>query len=91
MTLTRKQRMEAALKQKFAPDQLQVRDDSHRHAGHAGWNAAGETHMHIQIVSAAFVGQTRLARHRMVNEALAPFFTEGLHALSIDANAPEAK
>jgi len=91
MPATRKQRMEEVLREAFTPQELSVRDDSHKHAGHAGWREAGETHMHVAIVSPKFSGTTRILRHRMVNQVLAPFFTEGLHALSIDAAPPEAK
>jgi BolA protein len=83
---TRRARIEQALQQAFAPEQLIVRDDSQQHAGHAGWREGGGTHMHIIIVAEQFSGMSRLARQRAINAVLIDFFAEGLHALSIDAN-----
>lgn len=84
MSHDRKQRIEEALKNAFAPTQLLVRDDSHKHAGHAGWREGGGTHMHVQLVAGAFAGKSRVEAQRMVNAALQPFFAEGLHALSME-------
>jgi BolA protein len=72
----------------FAPECLEVIDESHRHAGHAGARPGGETHFHVYIVSAAFGGKSRLERHRMVNAALAHQLQGGVHALAISAAAP---
>lgn len=72
----------------FAPESLEVVDESHRHEGHAGHRPGGETHYRIYIVSAAFKGKTRLQRHRMINEALAGELAGGVHALAIHAAAP---
>jgi BolA protein len=86
-----KTRMIEKLNQALAPELLDVVDDSHRHAGHLGnpGSAAGsETHFSVKVVSSAFAGKTRLARHRMVNDALAEELATGLHALAIDARAP---
>ena len=86
--MNRLERMEQALRSALAPDSLQLRDDSARHAGHAGARPEGETHYFLQIVAAAFTGQPKVRRHQMVYDALAQEFTRGLHALSIDARAP---
>lgn len=80
--------IEQTLTERFAPDQLDVADESHRHHGHAGWREGGETHFRLDIVSQAFSGKSRVDRHRLVNEALAGAFAQGLHALAIRARAP---
>ncbi|WP_181704542.1 BolA family protein [Chthonobacter rhizosphaerae] len=87
--MTRRQdRIVRALTQAFAPLELQVEDDSHRHHGHAGARPGGETHYSVRIVAEAFTGKSAVARHRLVNEALADEFKSGLHALAIDARSP---
>lgn len=72
----------------FSPASLDVIDESHLHAGHAGHREGGETHFRVQIVSASFGGKSRLDRHRMVNDALANELSGGVHALAIKAHAP---
>jgi BolA protein len=72
----------------FAPERLEVVDESHRHAGHAGARPGGETHYSVHIVSQAFAGKSRLDRHRMVNTTLAHELQGGVHALAIRAAAP---
>ncbi len=81
-------RMADMLREAFAPSHLQVVDDSAKHAGHAGARPEGNTHFSVIMLSDAFVGMNRVARHRAVYAALDPFFKNGLHALSIDAKAP---
>lgn len=81
---SRAQRINQALIDQFAPRQLEVIDDSHRHAGHAGAQPGGETHYRVVLRSAAFAGLSRVARHRAVTTALAAEFASGLHALSLD-------
>jgi BolA protein len=76
------------LTEAFAPESLEVVDESQRHEGHAGYRPGGETHYRIYIVSAAFKGKTRLQRHRMINETLAGELAAGVHALAIHAAAP---
>ncbi len=73
----------------FAPIRLEVEDESHRHAGHAGSRPGGETHSRVYIVSEAFRGKSRIERHRMVNTALAQELAGGVHALAIHASAPD--
>ena len=82
-------RIAGKLTKALAPERLEVIDDSHRHAGHAGARPGGETHFTVDIVSLAFRGKSRLERHRMVNEALASELKDGVHALAIRAAAPE--
>jgi BolA protein len=72
----------------FAPQSLAVEDESHLHAGHAGHRPEGQTHYRVYIVSEAFVGKSRLERHRMINATLASELAGGVHALAIHAAAP---
>ena len=72
----------------FAPSGLDVIDESHLHEGHAAHRPGGETHFRVHIVSDAFVGKSRIARHRMVNETLAIELADRVHALAIHAKAP---
>ncbi|MGE0213306.1 MAG: BolA family protein [Parvibaculaceae bacterium] len=83
------QRIERKLSQAFAPKLLDVRDDSHLHAGHAGARADGESHFTVKVVSQAFAGKSRIERHRMVHAALSEELQERVHALAIVAEAPE--
>jgi BolA family transcriptional regulator, general stress-responsive regulator len=76
------------LRNAFAPESLDVEDESHQHAGHAGHRPGGETHFRVYIVSEAFRGKSRLQRHRMINAALASELAGGVHALAIHAAAP---
>ncbi|HKX42247.1 MAG TPA: BolA family protein [Burkholderiaceae bacterium] len=78
--------VEAALQAALAPLALDVRDDSHLHAGHAG--AREGRHFSVRIVSARFNGLSRLARHRLVYDSLNALIPRGIHALAIDARAP---
>jgi BolA family transcriptional regulator, general stress-responsive regulator len=80
--------MLAKLTRALAPLRLDVVDESHQHAGHAGHREGGETHFRVYIVSEAFRGKSRLERHRMVNEVLAAELEGGVHALAIQASAP---
>ena len=81
-------RMEAKLQAAFAPDALEVVDDSDRHHGHAGARKGGESHFTVTVVSAAFAGKSRVERQRAVNAALAEELAGPVHALSIRARAP---
>jgi BolA protein len=80
------QQIEATLRQALAPQRLQVVDDSHRHAGHAGAREGG--HYGVAICSTRFEGLGRLARHRLVYDALAALMGHGIHALTIEARTP---
>jgi BolA protein len=72
----------------FAPESLQVVDESHQHEGHAGHRPGGQTHYRVYIVAEAFRGKTRIDRHRMINQTLAQELAGGVHALAIHAAAP---
>ncbi len=78
----------ARLQRSLQPLSLDVRDDSHRHAGHAGARD-GRGHFNVSIVSATFTGLAPLARHRAVYAALGELMQTDIHALAIDARAPE--
>ena len=82
------QRITKKLSEAFAPAALQVIDESHHHAGHAGANADGESHFRVKIVAEAFRGQSRVNQHRMVNAVLAEELKDRVHALAIQASAP---
>jgi BolA protein len=79
-----RERLTAAL----APETLEIEDESHRHAGHAGARD-GRGHFRVRIVSDAFAGQSALARHRAIYAALGDLMQTDIHALAIDAHSPE--
>lgn len=81
-------RIREKLMRRFAPEALDVINESHRHAGHAGSPGTGESHFAVGIVAAAFAGKSRLERHRMINAELADELAGGVHALAIKAFAP---
>lgn len=85
--MTRADRMKTLLTQALSPSALEIIDDSHKHAGHAGARPEGETHYTVHIQSTAFEGLSRVAMQRAVMDALKPEFDNGLHALSIKASA----
>ena len=80
------ERMRALLEAAFAPRLLEIADDSHKHAGHAG-GAEGHGHFSVRIASAAFAGMSPLARHRAVYAALGDMLQTDIHALAIHAEA----
>jgi BolA family transcriptional regulator, general stress-responsive regulator len=81
--------IEQKLVQAFAPERLLVLNESQQHAGHQpDMTGTGETHMRVRIVSQAFAGMPRLARHRAITELLKPELDAGLHALAIEPSAP---
>ena len=86
MTKTRGERLVERL-QALEPDHLEVVDDSHHHAGHAG-AADGRGHFTVSVVSKRFAGQNTLRRHRLVYEAVGDMMITDIHALSIEALAP---
>ena len=81
-------RMRAMLNDALAPSRLEIRDDSHKHAGHAG-SRLGQGHFSLAIESAAFAGKLPLARHRLVYAALGTMMQTDIHALSIVATTPD--
>lgn len=78
--------IEAALRARLQPTALQVIDDSQQHIGHAGAREGG--HYTVVISAAAFAGLPRVARHRLVYDALSALLPQGIHALAVKASAP---
>ena len=77
--------IEQQLNARLQPTHLEVIDESADHAGHMGANAEGfGTHFRVRIASPAFTGKSRVARHRLVYDALQNFIDQGLHALAIE-------
>ncbi len=81
--------IEQKLTQALAPQRLKIVDDSEKHKGHAGYREGGETHFSVEVVSAAFAGQNRVARQRRVYEILAAELAAGVHALQLKTLTPE--
>ena len=77
------------LTERFAPVRLEIVDESHRHAGHAGARPEGETHFAVTIVAAGFTGLSRVARQRLVYQTLAEELATRIHALSLTTLAPK--
>lgn len=86
--MSREERIRSVLTKSFNPVELEIVDESHLHAGHAGARPEGETHFRVTVIAPAFEGVGRVDRQRMVNAALADEFDSGLHALSIRVSAP---
>lgn len=84
-----KEKIQTKLTEAFAPQVLEVIDESDKHKGHGGWREGGETHFRVRIVSERFSGMGRVNRHRAVNDLLAEEIAGGVHALAIEARAPE--
>jgi BolA family transcriptional regulator, general stress-responsive regulator len=80
--------IEARLRDALNPQQLAVIDDSEKHRGHAGHDGSGESHFTVDIIADRFAGQSRVARQRLVNAALADLLRDKVHALAIKARAP---
>lgn len=88
--------IETKLAEAFAPEHLEIIDESHLHAGHhhadsdhhATFDGSGETHFRVRLMSAAFAGQSRVARHRAINRVLQDELDAGVHALAIEVSAP---
>ena len=81
-------RMRALLERELAPLELSIEDDSHKHVGHAGARD-GRGHFSVRVVSAAFAGLPLLARHRRIYAALGEMMQTDIHALAIQARAPQ--
>ena len=82
------ERMRALLQDALQPERLEIADDSHRHAGHAGARG-GQGHFTVEIVATAFAGLAPIARHRAVYAALGEMMTTDIHALAIRARTPD--
>lgn len=86
--LSRASRMKNLLESRFSAEALSLEDESARHAGHAGAAPGGETHFRLRLVAPEFAGLGRVARQRLVNDALREEFASGLHALAMELKAP---
>ncbi|MEJ1995819.1 MAG: BolA family transcriptional regulator [Limibacillus sp.] len=83
------ERIETKLTEALKPTRLSIRDDSHRHQGHAGYKEGGETHFHVEVVSPSFEGLSRVARQRKVYELLSDELAERVHALELVTRTPD--
>lgn len=90
MSDDRPQTIDRLLREALAPTEVLVKDQSHLHAGHAGARS-GKGHFEVTIVSDRFEGQGRIARHRLVYDALGAFMDSDIHALRINAFAPSER
>ena len=81
--------LEHKIAEALSPDTLDIVDESHLHAGHAGARPGGDSHFKVLIVSNAFSGKSRVDRQRLINGLLADEFAAGLHALSLTTLTPE--
>ena len=88
MTAERVATIRSRLEAAFEPDELEVIDDSHRHAGHAGARD-GRGHFQVRIVSRHFARKRTLERHRLVYAALGTLMQTDIHALGVSALTPE--
>jgi BolA family transcriptional regulator, general stress-responsive regulator len=86
--MSRREKIESAIKAAFSPDHFELIDQSHRHAGHAGAED-GRGHFDVLVVSSFFVGKLPLARHRLVYTAVGDLMQTDIHALSIKAYTPD--
>ena len=85
--VSRVEQLRALLTERFLPQQLDIMDDSAAHAGHAGAREGG--HYRVRIVAREFRGLKRVESHRLVYDAVAQLMGQGIHALSIEATAPD--
>jgi BolA protein len=90
MTAERIEKIRERLEAGFSPSHLQVKDQSHLHAGHAGARD-GMGHFEVTIISDAFQGQSRIKRHRLIYTALGPLMQTDIHALKINAHTPSER
>ncbi|MBY0582859.1 MAG: BolA family transcriptional regulator [Sphingomonas sp.] len=79
----------ARLTAALSPTKLHVINDSAKHAGHMGDDGSGESHFTVVVESAAFTGQSRVTRQRLVNKALGDLMADKVHAMAIKAMAPD--
>jgi BolA family transcriptional regulator, general stress-responsive regulator len=73
----------------FAPEFLEVIDESERHHGHAGWREGGETHFRVRIATRHFADKPRIAQHRAIMDALDAELNAGVHALAVEIVPPD--
>ena len=86
--MTMQERLQDKLTKAFAPDQLEVIDESEQHRGHGGWREGGETHFRIRMKAPSFADMNRVARSRAVHKALEEELSGPVHALALELSAP---
>ena len=77
------EKIKKAIEDAFSPSHLEIINESHKHAGHAGDDGSGQTHFKLIVVSNEFSGCDRVQRQRMLNASICDLFEEGLHAISM--------
>ncbi len=82
--MSKQEEIRAALEAAFTPRALEVINESHQHAGHAGHDGTGESHYRVRIAADVFKGMSRVARHRAVHEALGKDLVGRIHALALE-------
>ncbi|MEO0393365.1 MAG: BolA family protein [Pseudomonadota bacterium] len=82
------QTMRDKLTAAFEPSQMELKDESHKHEGHAGHDGRGESHFRLRMVSDAFSGKSRVERQRMVHRVLKEELADRVHALALTLKAP---
>lgn len=87
--MNRAERIRLAIGNGLNLDRLEITDESHLHAGHAGARPGGETHYSVTVVSSEFAGLSRVARQRRIYALLEAEFETGLHALTVRALTPD--
>ena len=88
MTQTRMEMIRQRLQEALAPEMLEIEDESHLHAGHAGARD-GRGHFRVMVVAEIFTGHTKIARHRLVFNALSDLMQTDIHALTLQAFSPD--
>lgn len=82
------ERIEEKIRKNLQPEYMELKNQSHLHAGHQGHDGSGQSHFRLVVVSKKFAGENRLSRQRMIYKILGDEFKGSLHALSITAYAP---
>lgn len=89
MSQTVAQRITEKITKALDPIKIDVKDESHLHAGHSGARPEGETHFRVTVVSDKFTGMTLIKRHRLINETLSEELQGPVHALAIKSLSPD--
>ncbi len=87
--MTVSERIKHKIEQGLAPTHLEIINESHKHKGHGGYHPSGESHFKLVVVSALFIGKSRVERQRSVYGLLSAEFDDGLHALSLTTLTPD--
>lgn len=87
--MSRSEEIKRRLEASFAPQFIEVIDESEQHRGHAGFQEGGESHFRVRLCAASFAGQSRIARHRAVHAALGRELMTSIHALALELDIPE--